>query len=131
MHHWPRIPESYVTQVPILSLDRVLSNTLHAERSLILVDIDGAEFMMLQGAKQTSMTEHRPIGLVEVSSYKHQPAGVAINPRFAEPFDLFFEQGYQGVTADLAAEEITAAIVQEVVTGRRKLTTHNFVFIKR
>lgn len=128
---WASIPESYVTQVPILSLDRVLGNTLHGKRSLILVDIEGAEFMMLQGAKQTLMAEPRPIWLMEVSFAEHQPAGVTMNPRFAETFDLFFEQGYQVVTADSAAEEITPAIVQEVVARRRKLTTHNFVFIKR
>lgn len=128
---WASISESYVTQVPILSLDRVLGDILRDKRALLLVDIEGAEFMMLQGAKQTLMNEPRPIWLMEISSSEHQPAGVAMNPRFAETFGLFFEHGYQALTADAAAEEISPAMVQEVVTGQRKLGTHNFVFIKR
>jgi len=128
---WASIPESYVTQVPILSLDRVLGDTLHGKRALILVDIEGAEFMMLQGAKQTLMNEPRPVWLMEISSSEHQPAGMTMNPRFADTFGLFFENGYQAVTADAAAEEITPAMVREVVAGGIVLNTHNFVFIKQ
>jgi FkbM family methyltransferase len=125
---WAKIPESYVTQVPILSLDRVLGDTLHGKRALILVDIEGGEFMMLQGAMKTLNNEPRPLWLIEISSSEHQPAGVTMNPRFAETFSLFFEHGYQAFTADAAAEEVTPAKVQEVVTGNRKLGSHNFVF---
>lgn len=124
---WAAIPESYVTQVPILSLDRVLGDTLRGKRALILVDIEGAEYMMLQGAKQTLMNEPQPIWLMEISSSEHQPAGVAMNPHFFDTFGVFFERGYRAFTANAAAEEITPVNVQEVVTGRRKLDTHNFV----
>lgn len=128
---WAAIPESYVTQVPILSLDRLLGDNLRGKRALILVDIEGAEFMMLQGAKQTLVNEPRPVWLMEISSSEHQPEGVDMNPHFAETFGLFFEHDYQAFTANSASEEITLAMVQEVVTGHRKLDTHNFVFIKR
>ena len=120
-----------MTQVPILSLDRVLGDTLLGKRALILVDIEGAEWMMLQGAKQTLINEPRPIWLMEISSSEHQPAGVAMNPHFAETFDLFFEQGYQAFTADATGLEITPTMVQEVVTGDRRLETHNFLFVER
>jgi FkbM family methyltransferase len=126
---WASIPESYVTQVPILSLDRVLGDTLHGKRALILVDIEGAEFMMLQGAKQTLGNEPRPIWLMEISSTEHQPAGMTMNPNFAKTFELFFTQRYRAFTADEAGMEITPAIVQQVVTGSRMLETHNFLFV--
>jgi FkbM family methyltransferase len=125
---WAGIPESYVTQVPILSLDRVLGDTLRGKKALILVDIEGAEFMMLQGSKQTLINEPRAIWLMEISSTEHQPAGAAMNPHFAKTFELFFAQGYRAFTADEAATEITPAIVQEVVAGTQRLGTHNFVF---
>lgn len=128
---WAGIPESYVTQVPILSLDRVLGNTLRGKKALILVDIEGAEFMMLQGSKQALVNEPRPIWLMEISSTEHQPAGTTMNPSFAKTFELFFAQGYRTFTADEAALEITPEIVQKVVAGSGKLETHNFVFIKR
>jgi len=125
---WADIPESYVTQVPILGLDRVLGDALRCKKALILVDIEGAEFMMLQGAKHTLMNEPRPIWMMEISSSEHQPPGILMNPRFAETFGVFFNHGYQVFTANAAADEITPAIVQEVATGQRKLDTHNFVF---
>ncbi len=52
---WVAIPESYVTQVPILSLDSVLGDTLRGKKALILVDIEGAVLMVLQGANKTVM----------------------------------------------------------------------------
>lgn len=106
----------------------MLGDTPRGKRPLILVDIEGAEFMMLQGAMKTLINEPRPIWLMEISSSEHQPAGVTMNSRFAETFSLFFEHGYQAFTADAAAEEVTPAKAQEVVTGNRKLGTHNFVF---
>lgn len=128
---WAGIPESYVTQVPILSLDRVLGDTLRGKKALILVDIEGAEFMMLQGSKQTLINEPRAIWLMEISSTEHQPAGASMNPHFAKTFELFFAQGYRAFTADEAAIEITPAIVQKVVAGTQRLGMHNFIFYGR
>lgn len=125
---WAANPESYVTQVPILSLDRVLGDTLRGKKALILVDIEGAEFMMLRGAKQTLMNEPRPIWLMEISSIEHQPVGTVMNPNFAKTFELFFAQGYRAFTADEAEIEITPITVRQVMTGAQKLGTHNFVF---
>ena len=122
------IPESYVTQVPILSLERVLGDTLQGKKALILVDIEGAEFMMLQGAKQTLMNEPRPIWLMEISSTEHQPVDTVMNPNFTKTFELFFAQGYQAFRADEAGQEITSLKVQQVIDGNQKLSTHNFVF---
>jgi FkbM family methyltransferase len=127
---WAAIPASYVTQVPILSLDRVLGDTLRGKKALILVDIEGAEFMMLQGANQVLINEPRPIWLVEIASTEHQPAGVATNP-YAKTFELFFAQGYRAFTADEAAIEITPAIIEKVVVGSQRLGTHNFLFMER
>lgn len=114
--------------MPILSLDRVLGDKLQGKKALILVDIEGAEFMMLQGAKQTLMNETRPIWMMEISSTDHQPAGIVMNPHFSKTFELFFAQGYRAFTADEAAMAITPAVVQQVLSGSQKLGTHNFIF---
>jgi FkbM family methyltransferase len=125
---WAAIPESYVTQVPILSLDRVLGDALRGKKALILVDIEGAEFMMLQGANQTLIDEPRPIWMMEISTTDHQPESTVMNPHFAKTFELFFAQGYRAFTADEAAMEITPAIVRKVVAGAQNLVTNNFMF---
>ena len=126
---WAANPESYVTQVPILSLDRVIGDTLCGKKALILVDIEGAEYMMLQGAKQTLINEPRPNWLMEISSVEHQPAGTGMNPSFANTFNMFFAHGYRAFTADDAAMEITSETVQKVISGKQALGTHNFIFL--
>ena len=62
---WASIHESYVTQVPVLSLDRVLGDAIKGKKALILVDIEGAEFMMLQGAAQALQNANLIAGLPE------------------------------------------------------------------
>lgn len=125
---WASSTDSYVTQVPVLTLDRVLGDKLHGKRGLILADIEGAELMMLEGAKQTLINEPRPIWLIEISSSEHQPAGVLMNPNFAQTFDFFFNHGYRAFTADDAMQEINKELVTEVAAGFRRLPTHNFLF---
>ncbi len=112
----------------MLSLDRVLGNTLYGKRVLILVDIEGAELMMLQGATQTLVNEPRPIWMVEISTTEHQPAGTPMNPNFTQTFEIFFSQGYRAFTADEIAQEVTIETVTKVAAGQHKLKTHNFVF---
>jgi len=114
--------------VPILSLDRVLSDTLRGKKALILVDIEGAEFMMLQGASKTLKNDPRPIWLMEISSTEHQPEGIEINPNFEKTFEIFFALGYRSFTANETAAEVTPSIVKDVVAGRQIIGGYNFVF---
>jgi len=125
---WASIPESYVTRVPVLSLDRVLGNVLQQKRALILVDIEGAEYMMLQGAAQTLVNEPRPIWMIEIVATEHQPAGIVINPEFAQTFEMFFSLGYRAYTADGMSQEMTMETIGKVASGQHQLETHNFVF---
>ena len=125
---WASIPESYVTQVPVLSLDRILGNALHGKRALILVDIEGAELMMLQGAIETLSHDPCPIWMVEITTREHQPAGIMMNPNLTETFAMFFTRGYRAFTADEQQDEVTQGIVEEVAAGKCGLTTHNFLF---
>lgn len=125
---WASIPTSYVTQVPVLTLDRLLGGILEGKKALILVDIEGAEYLMLQGATQTLANDPRPLWLVEVSTTEHQPAGMAMNPNFAPTFGTFFDRGYCAYTADEAQQQLTQEDVAEIAASRRQLSTHNFIF---
>lgn len=125
---WASIPESYVTQVPILSLDRILGNTLDSKRALILVDIEGAELMMLQGAVETLSHEPKPIWIIEISAREHQPVGIMMNPSFEQTFELLFSCGYRAFTADEQQNEVTLDMVREIAAGELDPKTHNFLF---
>jgi len=125
---WASIPESYATQVPILTLDRLLGTTLGNHRSLILVDVEGAEYAMLQGAMATLARQPRPTWMVEISTTEHQPAGTPFNPNFQATFDLFFAHHYQAFTAENPPQPISMEMVAQIVTGQLHLSTHNVIF---
>ena len=126
---WASIPENYVTNVPVLTLDRILGNALDGKKALILVDIEGAEFMMLQGAHNVLTNQPRPIWMMEISSTEHQPNGVAINPDFSKIFELFFSHGYKAFTADEALNEISLLDVERIFSGNKQFATHNYLFM--
>jgi FkbM family methyltransferase len=125
---WASIPESYVTQVPILSLDRILGNAIKGKKALILVDIEGAELMMLRGATQTLHSEPRPTWMMEITTTEHQPMGTIMNPDFAKTFEIFFGCDYRAYRADSVEIEFNTNEVNQVMSGLTQLNTHNFVF---
>ncbi|MFH0798567.1 MAG: FkbM family methyltransferase [Pseudomonadota bacterium] len=125
---WASSPESYVTHVPVLSLDRMLGGVLQGKRALILVDIEGTELMVLQGATRTFANKPRPIWMVEITTTEHQPAGTSMNPNFVQTFEMFFSRGYRAFTVDGMLREVTRGTVAEVVAGKSQMETYNFVF---
>jgi FkbM family methyltransferase len=125
---WAGIPESYVTQVPVLTLDRIIGSSLLGKRALILVDVEGAEYAMLQGAIETLQNAPRAIWMVEIGSTAHQPEGVKMNPYLAATFECFFKYGYSAITADRHQSLISLGDVQKVAAGRGRLASHNFIF---
>ncbi|GAB3678654.1 FkbM family methyltransferase [Salinisphaera aquimarina] len=128
---WAGTAERHVTQVPTNRLDNVLAARLENRRSLILVDIEGAEFLMLAGAHRILEQTCAPIWLIEISIDEHQPNGLPINPRLRETFDLFWRSGYQAWTATDDPRPVEPADVDHVVaSGTNLLGTHNFLFIK-
>ena len=127
---WANIPQSYVTQVPVLSLDRVLGHSLQGKKSLILVDIEGAELMMLEGAQTTLRSEPRPIWLVEITSTEHQPTNSRMNPNLEKTFLQFFNAGYRAFTVSENPIEITKNFVSEIMNGNKIIETYNFLFYK-
>lgn len=125
---WAGIPAQDVTLVPVSTLDTVLGDRLQGKKILIVIDIEGAEQWMIEGATKLLMSEPQPIWLVEINSTEHQPQQVPINPNFHSTFQLFFEQGYQAHTADRALVPITAERIQSILDGTKPIDTHNFIF---
>lgn len=126
---WANIPERYVRLVPCSTLDNLLATRLVGKRALVLVDIEGAERRMLEGAKQVLAAQPAPIWMVEISSTEHQPHGQTINPDLLSTFELFWSAGYVSVTANAARRKIEKEEVARVAAGGgNTLGTHNFLF---
>ena len=130
---WAGAPEDYVTSVPSNTLDNVLGDKLpgdklSGEKVFILVDIEGAEKWMLEGAEGMLAREKKPVWMVEITTYENQPESGGINPHLKETFQLFFRHGYKAYSADKDMQQITMEDVDLVAKGKLKFNTYNFIF---
>jgi FkbM family methyltransferase len=126
---WAGIDEDYKSLVPCTTLNTVLGNTLFGRKLLVIVDIEGAENPMLQGASNILEMSPKPIWLIEISVAEHQPAGIAINPDLLATFNTFWDRGYECVTADVNLNVVSKdEIVRVVDTALNTFGTHSFLF---
>jgi len=128
---WASTPEQYVELVPTSTLDNVLGSRFHGKSCFFIVDIEGAEKLMLEGASSSLSVEPKPIWMVEISISEHWPKGIAINPHLLATFQVFWGRGYEAWTADNRIRVVQHSEVEKIVrTGEDSLLTHNFLFIE-
>ena len=125
---WAGIPESYKSLVPCSTMDIVLNKRLSGQKLLVLVDIEGAEKWMLEGANLMLTNDPKPIWMVEIVTKENQPYGVEINPNFLSTFQLFFKNGYQAYSADQNMRLFTIEDVNLLSKGSVQSNTYNFIF---
>jgi FkbM family methyltransferase len=128
---WAGTNEHHVTLVPSSTLDNILGSRFQDKRCFFIVDIEGAEQLMLEGASSIIDMEPKPIWMVEISSSEHQPKGVSINPNLLSTFHIFWDRGYEAWTADKQCRAIHPDEIEAIVrSGMDTLHTHNFLFIE-
>lgn len=126
---WAGTSESHVALVPASTLDLVLGDRLRGERILVLMDVEGAELGVLQGAEAVMRLDPKPLWVIEVASAEHQPKGVTVNPNFARTFELMRDAGYAAYTADRELSKVSEVDVAAIQAGDvRRFSTHNFLF---
>jgi FkbM family methyltransferase len=115
--------------VPTTTLDALLSNRLEGDSLLIKIDVEGAEYAVLEGARETLARRPPPIWFVEI--YPHRDHAGERNPDFRRTFELFWEHGYEASTARAAARPIESADLDSWETeDHRGPETPNFIFRK-
>jgi FkbM family methyltransferase len=126
---WAGADSTHFTLVPATTLDLSIQERFRDRRVFLLVDVEGAEYSMLQGATKMLAREPKPVWMVEIAVNEHQPKGIAVNPQLLQTFDLFWQAGYRAWTAQasprLVKREEVAAIA---ASGKDTLGTHNFIF---
>ncbi len=127
---WSGASTQYVSLVPASTLDLMLN--FRGEKCFILVDIEGAEKRMLEGAESLLDQTPRPIWMVEIMIKNHQPKGVSINPNLISTFKMFWDRGYEAWTATENSQLVEFEQLEEVVkTGVDPFNTSNYIFVER
>lgn len=124
--------QTYSTVVPVSTLDTIMGHRLESEPCLMIVDVEGAELQVLNGATGILAGAPRPIWLVENEMTAHQPAGSARNPDFLAIFELFDGLGYAALAAAEVPGLVTISAAREAArTGARPASSHSFLFVDR
>jgi FkbM family methyltransferase len=126
---WAGVPQSYVSRVPVSTLDLVLGQRFLGKPTLFLVDVEGAELSMLEGAAAHLDGSQQSVWMIEICISEHIPGGEKVNPQLLKTFDLFWSRGCSAYTADGTARLVTREMIEMVAcSGIDNIGTHNFIF---
>lgn len=129
---WAGRSEKHAVLAPCLTLNDVLGERLDGSNIFVIVDIEGSENMMLEGATKLLDMSPKPIWLVEICVEEHQPKNAKINPYILETFEKFWDRGYEAVTADNHLRKISKEEILKIIeTKVNSLETHNFLFFEK
>jgi FkbM family methyltransferase len=126
---WAGISSGYRQTVPITTLDDSVGGRFDDQRCFILIDVEGAELGVLEGAASLLLAARKPVWMVEVSIDEHFPGGVKINPNLRATFELFEQAGYGAWSVGKTLRPVDYDEARNVArTGVNTFSTHNFVF---
>jgi FkbM family methyltransferase len=125
---WAGTSETYKTLVPCSTIDTVLNGRLTGKRALVLVDVEGAEKWMLEGASMLLSSDPKPIWIVEIASKELQPHGIKMNPNFKSTFQIFFDHNYQAFNLEKEMQPMVLEDIEKIVKGEVAFDSNNFLF---
>lgn len=124
---WADIPESWKQRISVHTLDQILGSRFPDKQIVIKVDVEGAEFGVLQGALNTLKRLPKPVWLMEITLTLHHPE---VNRHFLQTFDAFWKNGYEARTGDGAHQLVKRPDVERWVQhGVCDFGTHNWLFV--
>jgi FkbM family methyltransferase len=125
---WAGMSTSWRQTIPLSSLDILLDERFSGRRLVLKVDVEGAEYGVLQGAARTLAMSPRPVWLVEICLTEHHPQGM--NPHFEDAFRRFWSEGYTARTVGGGESRVvTPADVERWVRERNRDFGHiNYSF---
>lgn len=126
---WSENSKEDMLLIPVSTLNQVLMGQLQNEKILFIVDIEGAEKMMLDGASDFINRNPRPMWLIEITSHQHQPKGVSINPHLLQTFERFWDLGYEAWAVESSLRKVGPQEIQDLIDSTvTEASTPNYLF---
>ena len=124
---WADIPETWKQRIAVHTLDQILDHRFADKRIVVKVDVEGAEYSVLQGALNTLKRLPKPAWLMEITLTLHHPE---VNRQFLKTFDIFWQNGYEARTGDCVQQLVTRSDVERWAQhGVCDFGTHNWLFV--
>lgn len=122
---------SFSNLVPCTTLEHLLGQRLAGKKVLAIIDVEGAERLMLEGARNLVRGTPPPIWMVEIAITENQPAGVKINPNLVATFALFWDAGYEAWAVEGDCRRIQRSEIEAIAAGGTiQFKTRNFIFMQ-
>ncbi len=128
---WAGTPTYYSRIVPINTLDNILGTRLAGMRSFFLIDVEGGERGVLEGAEKQFTLNPKPVWMVEITT-SHQPVGRNVNSDLQRTFEMFWNYEYEAWTAERKPKMVSKEDIERVsLSGINHLGTDTFMFLGR
>lgn len=106
------------TEVPVNTLDHIVSSRLNGKKLLIKIDVEGSEFAVLEGGRETLSLDPAPVWILEHGLTERFPD--SLNPHFLKLFELFWENGYEAYTLSKEPRLVSAEDVRRWIDQRKR-----------
>lgn len=126
---WNGAPDSSAILVPANSLDNIIGERFQGQACLVMIDVEGHEADVIEGAKNLLARVPKPMWFVEIGLGEHLEKGRG-NPAYKKVFETFFASGYVAWACSSPPRRITRDELDAVSLGTISLGTHNFLFVE-
>ena len=129
---WAGTPENYSTLVPCSTMNIILGERFSGKSVFVIIDVEGAENLVLEGANNLLDMHPKPIWLVEIAGDAHLPKGEKITNSLLGTFEFFWSRNYVAITADKYMREIERDELEQIIRNQvNTLGTCNFLFYEK
>jgi len=122
---WAGVSPAFNRTIAVTRLDLILGDRFHGKRMAIKIDVEGAEYGVLQGAGRVLERSPKPVWLIEIVRDLHHPGG---NRDFARTFDLFRSRGYLAYKADAACTPVLDDEICRWAAGTATPDVNSWIF---
>jgi len=125
---WAGISENWKTAISVSTIDTIFKNRFSMQDKLFaLVDIEGAELSMLEGASHF-LENTDALWVVEIVPTLNMVDGNGINPNFVKVFKIFHSFGYKSFAIDNGLSEVH--FNKPAQLARVNPSVSNFLFVR-
>ncbi|OSQ53510.1 FkbM family methyltransferase [Marivita geojedonensis] len=125
---WANCEAGHFARVPVLTLDTILSDRFKNQRMLVMIDVEGFELPVLEGALRQLQRALAPVWFVEIGIDEHMPDGIGINPNLLPTFDMFWQNGYCAENVFSPGKAVSRSEVEAWSQGLDLPGNNNFIF---